>query len=296
MNKFSIKEVEAYTGIKAHTIRIWEQRYKIVEPKRTATNIRYYDSRDLKTLLNISFLNQNGYKISKLASLSEEEIAKLVRSKDKHNRGDCSFSDSLKMGMLSFDKKVVENAIDDYQSQHGWEKTMEELVFPFVCQIGTLWQTGMIDPCHEHFMTTVVKNRLISAISDVEHSVKPYRKEKFLLILPDGEWHELSLQYLNYKLVSKGFEVIFLGQSVPLLNLANAIKRIQPNYVVMAITSAAVAQEVVDKIDLVKQEITEFNTQFLIANSAEDEFSLSEIGDSFKEMGTLYSFVEEKLK
>ncbi len=242
MNKFSIKEVEAYTGIKAHTLRIWEQRYAIVEPKRTDTNIRYYDSEDLRKLLNISFLNQNGYKISKLALCTDKELQGLVREKSHFKNGACSYSDSLKLGMLSFDKDLIDSAIDDYQKMHGLERTVEDLIFPFVAQIGTLWLTNLIDPCHEHFISTIIRNRLAAATRSAEQSFKG-NGHRVLLFLPDGEWHEMGLQYLHYKLLNQGFKVCNLGQSVPVKHMGNVLHRFQPHLCITSITGAAVASE-----------------------------------------------------
>jgi MerR family transcriptional regulator, light-induced transcriptional regulator len=235
---FSIKDIEAVSGIKSHTLRIWEQRYGIIEPKRTPSNIRYYDDDDLKFILNISILNKNGYKISEIAQLSRLEITEVIlklsgrvtSNNDNHIKG-------LVSSMLSFDEFTFHQIISTNILQQGLEKTLISIVFPFLNEVGFLWQIGSIHPSHEHFASNIIKQKLYVAIDGNVGRFAENRK-RFLLFLPEHEQHSIGLLFANYVARSRGHDVLYLGQEVPLADLRNAFLGHTPDYIITMLTSA----------------------------------------------------------
>jgi DNA-binding transcriptional MerR regulator len=245
---FSIKDLEQLSGIKAHTIRIWEQRYNIINPKRTESNIRYYDVKDLKHILNISLLNEHGYKISKIAQMSQECICQEVRSIIDRP---CNYSDqvqSLTMSMCDLDEVRFEKIISNNTLHHGFEKTMTQIIYPFLIKVGALWQTGATSPAHEHFISCLIRQKLIVAIDGLVYEKNPSSK-KFFLFLPDDELHELSLLFAHYLLKSRQHQVIYLGQSLPYEDLHEAYKIHKPEYLLTVLTSSPPQNQVQAYLD-----------------------------------------------
>lgn len=222
-NKFSIKDLENLTGIKAHTIRIWEKRYNLLSPKRTDTNIRYYDLASFQKMLNVSYLNNNGYKISKIATLKPEEIPVLVREIATQNNLESHAINSFKLSMLNFDQVLFYNTYESLLKDKSFEDVFYEVFIPLLTEIGLLWQTNTITPAHEHFLTTLIRQKILINIEFIQADAKPTSKNTFVLYLPDNEIHELGLMFLNYQIVSRNYHAIFLGQSVPLESLADIL-------------------------------------------------------------------------
>lgn len=224
VRKYSIKDLEHLTGIKAHTIRIWEQRHQIIEPSRTETNIRYYQEADLKHLLNISVLVNSGVKISKIAKLSREEIQEAVIDESQY-KGDLEAQlNTLKIAMLEYDTDLFEKVLNSSIKRKGAQETFTLLVGSFIQQVGILWQTNAISIGHEHFASNLIKQKLYCAIDSLGNDGLEGAK-KYLLYLPDQELHELGLLYLNFYLKSKGNQVIYFGQSVPAEYLLGIIRQ-----------------------------------------------------------------------
>lgn len=233
-NEMSIKELEALSGIKAHTIRIWEQRYNIVEPQRTSTNIRLYTNEDLKKLLNISFLNRNGFKISKIAEMGDEERVKKVEELFELSTDYEQQVDALTISMVELDENRFEKIITKCTIQFGFEQMIERVIHPFLEKIGVMWMTNTIHPAQEHFITNLIRQKLIVAIDG--QPVQRDDAEKYLLFLPEGEIHELSLLYTNYLLRSSGKHVIYLGLNVPLADVKAIAELYEPEYLFTIIT------------------------------------------------------------
>jgi MerR family transcriptional regulator, light-induced transcriptional regulator len=237
LSHYSIKSIEQLSGIKAHTIRIWEQRYNFLKPKRTDTNIRYYDDDDLKKILNIALLNKHGLKISKIALLDDnaiqQEVLKIVDQ-------DQSYSDqiqSLILSMLEYDEDRFEKAINSCILRVGFENSMINIIYPFLQKVGILWLTGSVCPAQEHFITNLIRQKLIVAIDSLYNNSRN-SKHKFLLYLPEGELHELGLLFASYLIKSRGFKVVYLGQTLPFEDLKKAYDYHKPDYLVSMITSS----------------------------------------------------------
>lgn len=240
--KFSIKDLEKLSGIKAHTLRIWEQRYGILKPQRTDTNIRWYCNDELKNILNVSLLNNHGYKISKIAELNKEEIAAEVSKIVNSEITECEQVSNLIISMVEMDEQRFEKIISNQILKKGVSNTIEEVVYPFLKKIGVMWQTGSINIAQEHFIVNLIRQKLISAIDGVMAPENP-KKKKFILFLPEGELHELSLLYYHYILKANGHSVIYLGQSVPVADLEMVYEIRNPDYIVSVLTHGTASPE-----------------------------------------------------
>ncbi|GGZ20889.1 MerR family transcriptional regulator [Echinicola pacifica] len=235
MSNYSIKDLEHLSGIKAHTIRIWEQRYNLVEPKRTSTNIRYYDDADLKLILNVALLNNNGTKISKIVKMSEEEIRDQVIALTE---GTMAFEDqihALTVAMIEIDEENFDRILTINQRSIGFDETMLQVIYPFLAKIGLLWQIGSINPAQEHFISNLIRQKLIVAI---DKYVYQGGGKKFILFLPEGELHEISLLFASYILKREGHKVIYLGQSTPKKDLLEVYNYHRPQYLITVSTTA----------------------------------------------------------
>lgn len=219
MQEFSIKDLEHFTGIKAHTIRAWEQRYGLLNPRRTSTNIRFYTSEDLKLLLNVSILNQNGHKISRIAAMAEEEINVALRELEASTSKEEHWLGMLKISMLNFDEQLFQSVSKTYEEQNGFSDLLLRLYLPFMGQIGMLWLTSAICPAHEHFVSNLIRQKLFGAIDGLDPVDPAYDGAVFALFLPEREIHDISLLMVHYLLRKSGFKSLFLGQSVPLEDL-----------------------------------------------------------------------------
>ena len=235
MGKYSIKDIEKLSGIKAHTIRIWEKRHNVIEPKRTVSNIRYYDDYDLKRVLNISILNNNGLKISTIARMSDEELHEKVVQLSRDSRGTEGNIDRMIVCMIDLDEQTFEKLFSEFIMKFGFEDTVIKIVYPFLKKIGVLWQTGNISPAHEHFISNIVRQKIIVAIDALP--TPDDNQDKLLLYLPDGELHELGLLFYHYIAKKNGLKTIYLGQSVPYEDLLIINKVHNPDFVFTSYTS-----------------------------------------------------------
>ncbi|HEV7349219.1 MerR family transcriptional regulator [Telluribacter sp.] len=248
MSNYSIRDLEQLSGIKAHTLRIWEQRYNIITPKRTDTNIRLYDDQDLKLVLNISLLKDHGYKISEIAKMSFEEMSSEVVAISDRKLNYPDQIHALTISMIDLDEERFEKIIGTNILQFGFESTMANVIYPFLSRIGTLWVTGSIGPAQEHFITNLVRQKIIVAIDGQVVKQKPTSR-KYLLYLPEGELHEISLLFANYIIRARHNLVIYLGQSLPYSELEFAYDIHKPDYIFTAITSAPCNSDVQPYVD-----------------------------------------------
>jgi DNA-binding transcriptional MerR regulator len=221
--QFSIKDLENISGIKSHTIRIWEKRYNLLTPQRTETNIRYYSPENLQKLLNVVLLNNNNYKISKIAKMSDDSIQTHARELALNSATEDEAIDSLKMAMFKFDVALFNNTYNQLLHQKTFREIFKEVFIPFLNQIGLLWQTETLLPIHEHFISNLISQKIQINIDRLENAVTN-TDITYVLFLPENEIHELGLMYINYELSLRGNRVIYLGQNVPLSNLSDFFK------------------------------------------------------------------------
>ena len=212
---FSIKNLENLSGIKAHTLRIWEKRYNLLEPERTDTNIRRYSLDSLRKLLNVTLLYNHGFKISKIASLDGSEIPKLVRSIALKANSEQVSINAFKLAMINFDYELFDTNYEEILQHHNFEYLFMNIFMPLMKELGILWQTGAISPSHEHFITNLVKQKIHLQTEYLQKNKFDHNNHPiFVLFLPENEIHELGILYLNYLILSKGYRTIFLGQSL----------------------------------------------------------------------------------
>lgn len=235
--EYSIKDLENLSNIKAHTIRIWEKRYGIIKPERTQTNIRYYSDEELRKLMNISILINNGVKISHIASFSADEIKEkalylLQNPNDMENQ-----LKNLVISMIELNESKFEKILSKSIISIGFEKTMLKLIYPFLNHIGVLWQTGAINPAQEHFISNLIRQKLISSIDSVEFN-EHAKTKRFVLFLPEGELHEMGLLFYYYLLKVRGHHVLYLGQATPTASLPETVQIWNPDYLLCFLISS----------------------------------------------------------
>lgn len=235
MNLFTIKDLENLSGIKAHTIRIWEQRYSLIKPHRTQTNIRYYSSDELKKVLNIALLNKYGFKISHIDRMSPAEIQQKILSLSHEEAQKERIVNELIQNMIDLDMDKFEHTLDTYIMNRGIEKTIHYLVFPFLERIGILWLTNHINPAQEHLVSNIIRQKLIVGIDRAISHVKT--NKKVLLFLPETEHHELGLLFIHYLLKKRGITVLYVGASVPVKDLEYICNLTKPDYIYTHLTT-----------------------------------------------------------
>ena len=214
-NNFSIKDLENISGIKAHTIRIWEKRYELLSPDRTDTNIRRYSLSSLQELLNITLLYNHGFKISKIASLDQQEIPILVREIALKSNSEQVSINALKLSMVNFDTVLFDATYEEIILHNDFEFVFINIFMPLMNELGILWQTNAISPSHEHFITNLIKQKIHIQTEFLQKEYLPQHNNKiFVLYLPEDEIHELGILFLNYFILKFGYRTIFLGQSL----------------------------------------------------------------------------------
>lgn len=218
MSNYSIKDLEQLSGIKAHTIRIWEQRYHLLSPSRTQTNIRTYTSDDLKMILNISLLNKYGFKISQIDKLNADQIEEKINALYQIDAQKERDVNALIKEMVYLDMFLFEKKIDLHIGQNGIETTINELIFPFLEKVGILWMTNHINPAQEHLVTNIIRQKIILGIEKLP-KINANPADRIIMFLPEGELHEIGLLYVHYLLKSKGKHVEYLGANVPMIDL-----------------------------------------------------------------------------
>ena len=237
MSNYTIKVLEHLSGIKAHTLRMWEQRYGLLAPERAGgNNERRYGNDEMRHLLNVSLLNRNGYKISRIAKMSrrdvENEVMRITAGRQPYD----VHVDALIVAMVEMDEHRFEKLFNTVLLQHGFEKTILQVMFPFMRKIGIMWQVGSIVPAQEHFVSNLLRQKMIVAIDGQEYVQKPWSK-RVVLFLPEGELHELSLLFLLYKFRSEHHRVFYLGQSVPFSDLQSVVMTASPDFIFSVFTT-----------------------------------------------------------
>jgi len=260
VSSYSIKDLERISGIKAHTLRIWEQRYNIISPNRTDTNIRHYSDEDLKSVLNIGILNNCGYKISKIAKMQKEEISASVVEITGNNFDANVQIDNLIIAMTEMDEDRFEKFLSANILRSGFEKTFLEILHPFMVKVGVLWLTNSINPAQEHFISNLVRQKLIAAIDGTVISGN-HETAKCLLYLPENELHEINLLFANLILKKNGFKTIYLGQSVPYSDIKMVCDLHKPEYLITVITCSMSDMSVEE---YVHQLAKDFNEQKIV--------------------------------
>ena len=276
MNKikdtFTIQDFEILTGIKAHTIRIWEKRYNLLSPSRINRNVRVYSLSDLQKILNISLLYKNNYKISKIAKLSVDLLskeAKTVALSDFSNNYEIN---SLLLCMYTFDENLFQNTYLKLLEKHSFIEIFSDTYIPLLNHLGLLWQTDSIKPAHEHFISNLIYQKIalnISALPNKETSNEPVN----VLFLPFGEIHDLGLFFLNYYLKLKGKKTVYLGKSIPFDNLFYVNSQIKNITWITYFMIDTTTEEKTMFLDNVEKLVSDNNNTSIIVGNIWDDFS-----------------------
>lgn len=284
---FSVKDLENLSGVKAHTIRIWEKRYNLFSPIRDDNNIRSYNTDDLKKILNISYLNNFGYKISKIAKLTESEMVALTQQ-IYSEKTQASFAISnLKFAMFNFDAKLFHSTYDELEKSKSFEEIFYDVFIPLLDEIGFLWQTETLKPVHEHFISSLIRQKLFSEIEKAQKNVNFSNEEVYVLYLPMHEIHELGIMFVNYLLLRKNKHVIYLGESVPMEDLQEVIKY----YNKITFLSYFTVQPEIDNLESYL-----FDFKHSILKREQDRFYIlgKQVSDYHSQIPGIYTFQEFK--
>ena len=289
---FSIKNLENITGIKAHTLRIWEKRYNLLQPERTDTNIRRYSLESLKKLLNITLLYNQGFKISKIAKLDENEIPILVRDIALKSSSEQVSINALKLAMVNFDTVMFDITFDELIRQHDFGFIFINIFMPLMRELGILWQTGAISPSHEHFITNLVKQKIHSQTELSQRTQTALNSDKiFVLFLPENEIHELGILFLNYHILTKGYKTIFLGQSLPTESLETLFTFSSKLNFVTYLTVEPNKDEIMDYLkDFHRRILKDANSKLLIFGPMQVEIDLGKMPEKIELFRSIDAF------
>lgn len=246
MGQYSIKELEALTGIKAHTIRIWEKRHNIIQPERTDTNIRLYSDDDLKQILNVSILYNQGYKISKIAGLSHAELVEKINEISSESTPETEvFIDQLTISMVELDEMKFNHLLSQCILKYGFENTMLKVIYPFLRKIGVLWLSNQINPAQEHFISNLIRQKLIVAIDGIDYSIDE-NLPTCVFFLPENELHEIGLLFFHYLIKRKGYKTYYLGQNVPFIDLKKSVEKVNADILISTISYIGSEKQLTD--------------------------------------------------
>lgn len=258
MAVYSIKDLEKISGIKAHTIRIWERRYQLIDPQRTTTNIRYYNDDDLKRILNVSILNQNGFKISKIAEMSEAQLRERVIDLCLDTRNTDVQIESLLVAMLELDESKFANVLTNSIIKSGFESTVETILFPFLDRIGILWQAGTITPAQEHFISNLIRQKLIVAIDNEMQNFIPKADKRIVFFLPENELHEIGLLFYSLIARKEGYNVVYLGASVPIDDLKSVTETLTVDALFTSFVGARKKEELDELLEYIAEAVPKY--------------------------------------
>lgn len=256
---FSIRDLENLSGIKAHTIRIWEKRYELLSPERTTTNIRTYNLANLQKLLNVTLLYNNGYKISKIAKIPEENIPLMVREIVAKSSIENHAISAFKLSMVNFDQAMFTNTYNSLLADKSFRELFKDVFIPLLNELGLLWQTDTISPAHEHFITALIKQKILINTEKLQDR-QPTKKDKvFVPFLPENEIHEIGLLYINYEITLRGYKSIYLGQTVPLDTLKDVMKYFDNLYFLSYFTVVPSKDKIANYIHDFSRMVHEYN-------------------------------------
>jgi len=291
---FSIKNLENISGIKSHTIRIWEKRYDLLQPERTDTNIRRYSLSSLQKLLNVTLLYNHGLKISKIAKLDEAEIPMLVREIALKSTSEQVSINAFKLSMVNFDSVLFDVTYDEILSRADFNYAFTRIFLPLMSELGILWQTGAISPSHEHFITNLVKQKIHVQTEILQRKQDPKdNKNIFVLFLPENEIHELAILYLNYYILTQGYKTIFLGQSITTDSLETILTYSTQMKFVTYLTVEPNQDEIDDYFKKFHDLILEnSDAELAILGPQQVQLNMSMLSPQIKTFRTMEAFVE----
>ena len=295
---FSIKNLETFSGIKAHTIRIWEKRYNLLEPERTETNIRRYSLDNLRKLLNITLLYNHGFKISKISSLSIEEISGSVSNIALKENSEQIAINALKLAMINFDCELFNKTYDEFLSHSKFEFIFMDVFMPLMKELGILWQTAAISSTHEHFITNLIKQKIHIQTEIVQLNIKKNTNYPiFVLFLPENEIHELGILYLNYLTLSKGLRTILLGQSIQISSLENLYTYKDSFNFITYLTVEPNEKEIMPYLKLFNEKLLlNTNSKLIVFGPQQSKIDLNNLPNKIELYRSVESFINNYLE
>ena len=295
---FSIKNLETFSGIKAHTLRIWEKRYNLLEPERTKTNIRRYSLDNLRKLLNVTLLYNHGFKISKISCLSLEEISDSVSNIALKENSEQIAINALKLAMINFDCELFNKTYDEFISHSKFEFIFMDVFMPLMKELGILWQTGAISATHEHFITNLIKQKIHVQTERVQLSIKKNTDHPvFVLFLPENEIHELGILYLNYLTLSKGLRTILLGQSIQISSLENLYTYKKSFNFVTYLTVEPNKKEIMPYLNLFNEKLLlNTNSKLIIFGPQQTKIDINNLPNKIELYRSVQSFISNYLE
>ena len=295
---FSIKNLETFSGIKAHTLRIWEKRYNLLEPERTETNIRRYSLDNLRKLLNVTLLYDHGFKISKISKLSLQEISDSVSNIALKENSEQIAINALKLAMINFDCELFNKTYDEFISHSKFEFIFMDVFMPLMKELGILWQTGAISATHEHFITNLIKQKIHVQTERVQLSIKKNTDHPvFVLFLPENEIHELGILYLNYLTLSKGLRTILLGQSIQISSLENLYTYKKSFNFVTYLTVEPNKKEIMPYLNLFNEKLLlNTNSKLIIFGPQQTKIDINNLPNKIELYRSVQSFISNYLE
>jgi DNA-binding transcriptional MerR regulator len=288
MNVFSIKDVENLSGIQAHTLRIWEQRYSFIKPQRTETNIRHYSEQELRTILNVALLNRFGFRISKIDKMSSKEIEGKIQELTIPEAQHQKLIQQMVEQMVSLQLGAFEDLLTKILKEFGLKEGMMKLVFPFLERVGGLWAVGQIYPAQEHFIANIIRQKLLAYTDALPDNMDSQRSA--LLFLPEGEICELRILFAQYLLKTEGWHCMYLGANVPLDEVVLIAKEIEPELVFCCISAVQEGAWTTDLVEKVIAILPNAQIKLLGIGASATNSTLSnnaEILNSFEEVITI---------
>ncbi|MDP3679886.1 MAG: MerR family transcriptional regulator [Flavobacterium sp.] len=290
---FSIKDLENLSGIKAHTIRIWEKRYDILQPMRTDTNIRLYDLASLQKLLNITLLHDYGYKISKIATYPQEKIPSLVREIISNKTAKSHAISEFKMAMMNFDQELFFNTYNWLIAEKSFKEVFLQVFIPLMNELGLLWQSDTITPAHEHFISYLIKQKLLINTEKLQVLKQTKNDKVFVLSLPMNEIHELGLMYLNYEILLLGYKTIYLGESMPISNLKD-LKKHFDSIIFISYFTVQPERDILDEyIQKMSDELLDENTELWYTGRLVEFINKEGLSDKISIFNSISELVNE---
>jgi DNA-binding transcriptional MerR regulator len=290
---FSIKDLENLSGIKAHTIRIWEKRYDILQPMRTDTNIRLYDLASLQKLLNITLLHDYGYKISKIATYPQEKIPSLVREIISNKTAKSHAISEFKMAMMNFDQELFFNTYNWLIAEKSFKEVFHQVFIPLMNELGLLWQSDTITPAHEHFVSYLIKQKLLINTEKLQVLKQTKNDKVFVLSLPMNEIHELGLMYLNYEILLLGYKTIYLGESMPISNLKDLKKHFDSIVFISYFTVQPERDILNDYVQKMADELLDDNTELWYTGRLVEFIDKEGLSDKISIFNSISELVDE---
>lgn len=290
---FSIKDLEHLSGIKAHTIRIWEKRYDILSPERTDTNIRTYNGDNLQKLLNIAFLNSHGYKISRISKMKEQEINDLVKRISASSSAENRAKNAFKLAMMNFDDRLFQRTYNKLREKKNFSEVFHDVFLPLLEEIGMLWQTDTIKPIHEHYIVELIKQKIYINIAELKSEVPEENDNKlYVLFLPENEIHDIGILYLNYELLNAGKNAIYLGPSLPLDNM-DYLMKIHDNLIFVSyLTISPINTDIQNFIEDFQEKICkEKDHEFYLFGQRVKEIDEKKISSNIKVQHSISEFI-----